>query len=73
MIEIVKKFDKVDAAKVSNTAHFNKDLGLDSLDAVELVLALEEEFAVEIPDEAADKITSIPEAVQYFATHPHAK
>jgi NADH dehydrogenase (ubiquinone) 1 alpha/beta subcomplex 1, acyl-carrier protein len=73
VLDIVKKFDKVEASKVSASSHFNQDLGLDSLDTVELVLALEEEFAVEIPDDAADKITSVPDAVKYFATHPHAK
>lgn len=50
-----------------------KDLGLDSLDSVELVMAMEEEFTVEIPDEDADNIQSIQAAIDYFANHPHAK
>lgn len=59
--------------QVSPTAHFTKDLGLDSLDAVEVVMALEEEFAIEIPDAEADKILSVDDAVTYIAAHPHAK
>ena len=47
-------------------ASFVEDLGADSLDTVELVMALEEEFEVEIPDEVAEKITSIQEAVDYI-------
>jgi NADH dehydrogenase (ubiquinone) 1 alpha/beta subcomplex 1 len=50
-----------------------KELGLDSLDAVELVMAMEEEFAVQIPDDDADKIQSIPSAIEYFSNHPHAR
>ena len=48
-------------------------LDLDSLDIVEVVLAIEEEFAVEIPDAEADKIASISDAVSYIAAHPQAK
>ena len=54
-------------------ASFASDLGLDSLDAVELVMALEEEFGVEIPDAEADKILSTGEAIAYLAAHPQAK
>lgn len=59
--------------QVTPSAHFQKDLGLDSLDTVELVMAFEEEFAVEIPDVEADKILSTSEAIQYIAAHPQAK
>lgn len=52
---------------------FSGDLGLDSLDAVEVVMALEEEFSVEIPDAEADKITSVAEAVSYLSSNPNAK
>ena len=55
----------VEADKVTETASFVDDLGADSLDAVELIMALEEEFGVEIPDEDAEKITSVAEAVAY--------
>ncbi|GBF88807.1 acyl carrier protein mitochondrial-like [Raphidocelis subcapitata] len=54
-------------------ATFEKDLGLDSLDVVELVMAFEEEFAIEIPDADADKISSVTDAVNYIASHPMAK
>ncbi|KAK4779847.1 hypothetical protein SAY87_015953 [Trapa incisa] len=59
VIYVVKHFQKVDPSKVTPTAHFQKDLGLDSLDTVEIVMALEEEFGFEIPDNEADKISSI--------------
>ena len=49
---------------MSPTSSFSADLGLDSLDTVEVVMAMEEEFAVEIPDAEADKITSVAEAVE---------
>lgn len=52
---------------------FQKDLGLDSLDTVELVMAIEEEFAIEIPDSEADKILSCSDAISYISAHPMAK
>lgn len=55
------------------SAHFEKDLGLDSLDVVELVMAVEEEFSVEIPDGDADKILTMEDAINYIASHPQAK
>ncbi|XP_004304822.1 PREDICTED: acyl carrier protein 2, mitochondrial-like [Fragaria vesca subsp. vesca] len=58
---------------VTPDAHFQKDLGLDSLDAVEIVMALEEEFGFEIPDNEADKINSIGLAVDFISSHPQAK
>lgn len=51
--------------QVTNDASFVDDLGADSLDTVELVMALEEEFEVEIPDETAEKITTVQQAVDY--------
>ena len=60
-------------AKVTPAAKFKDDLDLDSLDAVEVVMALEEEFCIEIPDSEADKILSIPDAVAYISGHPMAK
>jgi acyl carrier protein len=56
----------VDAAEVTPQAQFVQDLGADSLDTVELVMALEEEFDVEIPDEDAEKIKTVGEAVSYI-------
>jgi acyl carrier protein len=51
--------------EVKNTANFVDDLGADSLDTVELVMALEEEFDTEIPDEEAEKITTVQKAIDY--------
>ncbi|KAK6128124.1 hypothetical protein DH2020_038138 [Rehmannia glutinosa] len=70
---VVKNFQKVDPSKVTPNAHFQNDLGLDSLDSVEIVMALEEEFGFEIPDNEADKINSINLAVDFIASHPQAK
>ena len=56
----------VDVSEVKPEASFANDLGADSLDTVELVMALEEEFDIEIPDEAAEKITTVQEAVDYI-------
>jgi acyl carrier protein len=56
----------VEEAKVSENASFIDDLGADSLDTVELVMAFEEEFGIEIPDEAAEKILSVKDAVDYI-------
>ncbi|KAG6498059.1 acyl carrier protein 2, mitochondrial-like [Zingiber officinale] len=73
VITVVKSFQKVDPSKVTPTAHFQKDLELDSLDTVEVVMAFEEEFGFEIPDNEADKIDSIKAAVDFIASHPQAK
>jgi len=59
----------VDEAEVTPEASFVEDLGADSLDVVELVMALEEEFEVEIPDEDAEKIVKVGEAVKYIEQH----
>ena len=62
----------VDADKVVEGASFIDDLGADSLDTVELVMALEEEFECEIPDEEAEKITSVQQAIDYIKAHVKA-
>jgi len=54
---------------VKNEASFVEDLGADSLDTVELVMALEEEFDIEIPDDQAEKITTVQLAIDYANTH----
>ena len=59
----------VEEDQVTEDASFVDDLGADSLDQVELVMALEEEFDVEIPDEDAEKITRVREAVSYITEH----
>jgi len=73
VMEVVKAFQKVEASKVAPSSHFVNDLGLDSLDTVEVVMAFEEEFALEIPDVEADKILSCEDAINYIASHPAAK
>ena len=59
----------VDEKQVKSEASFIDDLGADSLDTVELVMALEEEFDIEIPDEDAEKIASVQNAVDYIKGH----
>ena len=56
----------VDAEKVTPEAQFVNDLGADSLDTVELIMALEEKFDVQIPDEKAEKIKTVGEAIEYI-------
>ncbi|KAL4591821.1 hypothetical protein LXL04_004794 [Taraxacum kok-saghyz] len=58
--------------QVTPKVHFQKDLGLDSLDNVELIMAIEEEFKLEIPDKEADKIDSCALAIEYVYNHPMA-
>lgn len=55
--------------QVTNESSFVEDLGADSLDTVELVMALEEEFELEIPDEDAEKITTVQQAIDYISAH----
>ncbi len=59
----------VNAEEVTDEASFIDDLGADSLDTVELIMALEEEFDIEIPDEDAEKITKVGEAIEYIKEH----
>ena len=67
--KIVVDHLNVDAAKVTDTASFIEDLGADSLDTVELVMAFEEEFGIEIPDDAAEKIVTVGDAVSFISEH----
>ncbi|XP_020901350.1 uncharacterized protein LOC110239933 [Exaiptasia diaphana] len=66
VLNVVKLFDKVNAELVTVESHFINDLGLDSLDVVEIVMAFEDEFAVEISDEEAEKIMTITDAVEFL-------
>jgi acyl carrier protein len=64
--KIVVEHLGVEAEKVTEEASFIDDLGADSLDIVELVMAFEEEFGVEIPDDAAEKISTVKDAIDYI-------
>jgi acyl carrier protein len=64
--KIVVEHLGVEAEKVTEDASFIDDLGADSLDIVELVMAFEEEFSVEIPDDAAEKISTVTDAIKYI-------
>ena len=63
----------VDEQEITADASFTEDLGADSLDIVELVMAFEEAFGIEIPDEDAEKITRVKEAVDYIEAHAKSK
>ena len=65
MVDIIVEQLSVDKEKVVLGASFVDDLGADSLDLVELIMAMEEEFDVEIPDEEAEKITTVQHAIDY--------
>jgi acyl carrier protein len=67
--EIVAEQLGVEKEEVTPDASFVEDLGADSLDQVELVMRLEEEFGIEIPDEDAEKITRVKEAISYIQEH----
>ncbi len=67
--KIVVEHLGVDESKVIDSASFIDDLGADSLDTVELVMAFEEEFGCEIPDDAAEKILTVKDAVDYIEEH----
>jgi acyl carrier protein len=64
--EIICEQLGVEEEEVTPRAKFIEDLGADSLDTVELVMAFEEEFSIEIPDEDAEKITTVADAIQYI-------
>ncbi|KAF3763955.1 ACP-like protein [Cryphonectria parasitica EP155] len=73
IMSLLAGFDKVnDPSNIKPTAHFMNDLGLDSLDTVEVVMAIEEEFSIEIPDKDADGIHSVDTAVSYIVAQPDA-
>ena len=67
--KIVSEQLGVGEADLKSEASFVDDLGADSLDTVELVMALEEEFGIEIPDDEAEKITTIQQAIDYIKSH----
>ncbi|MDR1529349.1 MAG: acyl carrier protein [Burkholderiales bacterium] len=67
--KIVSEQLDVKEADIKNESSFTEDLGADSLAVVELVMALEEEFETEIPDEDAEKITTVQQAIEYIGAH----
>ncbi|NP_001279718.1 acyl carrier protein, mitochondrial [Callorhinchus milii] len=67
VLYVLKLYDKVNPDKLSVESHFMKDLGLDSLDQVEIIMAMEDEFGFEIPDAEAEKLMSPQEIVTYIA------
>ena len=69
VMDIIAEQLQVDREQVTLEASFVDDLGADSLDTVELVMALEEEFDVEIPDEEAEKIRTVGDAISYLKEH----
>jgi acyl carrier protein len=70
--EIIAKELEVDVKQLAPEAKFIEDLGADSLDIVELVMALEEEFGLDIPDEDADKLKTVGDAMNYLKSHSTA-
>ena len=71
--EIIAKELEVDVKQLQPEAKFIEDLGADSLDIVELVMALEEEFGLDIPDEDADKLRTVGDAMNYLKSHSAAQ
>ena len=67
--EIIVDKLTVDEAEVTPTAEFSKDLGADSLDTVELIMEFEKEFGISIPDDQAEKIGTVGDAVSYIEEH----
>ncbi|KAI5955936.1 hypothetical protein KGF54_001438 [Candida jiufengensis] len=73
IIELLEGFDKVDTAKtgeIKESSNFTQDLGLDSLDVVEVVMELEHEFNIQIPDNEADGIKTVGQAIDYIMSQP---
>jgi len=72
VLAVCKAFDKISADKITLDSHFINDLGLDSLDHVEVIMAVEDEFGFEIPDEHAEKLITASHIVKYVADHEDA-
>ena len=73
IMSLLKGVDKVEGRNVTASSHFINDLGLDSLDTVEVVMMIEEEFNIEIPDKEFESIFTAADAVKYITSHPAAK
>ncbi|MCI4385330.1 hypothetical protein PGIGA_G00049260 [Pangasianodon gigas] len=68
VMNVLKLYDKIKPETLQSSSHFMKDLGLDSLDQVEIIMAMEDEFGFEIPDAEAEKLLTPAEVVQYIAS-----
>jgi len=73
VLAVCKAFDKITADKLTMESHFINDLGLDSLDHVEVIMAIEDEFGFEIPDDHAEKLLTPVKIVEYVAEHENIK
>ncbi|KAF5188840.1 Acyl carrier protein 1 protein [Thalictrum thalictroides] len=73
LVDLLKSIPFVDPSKVSPSAKLKEDLQLDTLDNVEVIMAVEKEFAVDIPDTEANKISNTTDLIDYIAAHPQAK
>jgi NADH dehydrogenase (ubiquinone) 1 alpha/beta subcomplex 1 len=69
VLDVCKSFDKISAEKLTDDTNFMNDLGLDSLDHVELIMAMEDEFGFEIPDTDAEKLLRPDDVIKYIASH----
>ena len=72
-MSLLQKIDKMEGITVKPDSHFIKDLGLDSLDTVEVVMAIEEEFGIEFPDKEFENIHTPKDAINFIKDHPAAK
>ncbi|XP_020581252.1 acyl carrier protein 1, mitochondrial-like [Phalaenopsis equestris] len=73
VIDLLRSSPFIDPAKVNSAADFKSDLQLDVLESVQVITAVEDEFAIEIPDIEADNISNTSQLIQYISTHPQAK
>ncbi|KAJ1974304.1 mitochondrial acyl carrier protein [Dimargaris xerosporica] len=67
VLDVLRDFDKVNVDRLSADAEFYGDLGLDSLDIIEVVMAIEEEFSIDLPDKVAEEIKTVPQAIEAIA------
>ena len=68
IIQFISEATKIDATKINSTTNFVEDLNLDSLDIVELMMKMEDEFGVEIPDDEAEGLKTVQDVVKYLET-----
>jgi|NOAtaT_6_FD_contig_21_1967970_length_749_multi_9_in_0_out_0_1 acyl carrier protein len=73
VVKVVAGFMEIDPQKIKMDSRFATDLGLDSLDQVEIITNFEKEFKIEIPDSAAESLTTVADAVKYIKEHTEAK